>query len=423
MSDEMKSRRTFLKGSVAAAGLASLKGIAPQTVLGANDTIRAGVIGVGNRGMWGLLEMKKRGTKIAAVCDVYEVRLMEARDASEDDNGQKADAYYEYEKVLERNDLDAVYLAAPDHWHRDMLIDAVQAGKDAYTEKPFSKTIEEGQEMVKAVRETKQIVQVGNHRRSGQHWLKAREWIRSGKLGDIACIKVWDTRDWVTNGDPWSEQVKAGVRGRLDWDRFLGKAPKRPFDPHRYFTWRWYWDYAGGLITDIGAHQLDVNQWLMDVDGPQSVACNGGNHVFDYWETPDVVHAILNYGKFTTLFTVQFVNGRDSVGGAFYGTKGSLLVDDQNGFRIFTPQGAKEPVERWDRPYEGGDHVANFLECIKTRKEPNSPVEVGHQIITSAHLANISYRTGKRIDWDPKNEEMLEVRRIQPTDTWLKSRL
>ncbi len=425
MSEHSNSRRTFLKGTAAAAGVAmtSLQGISPQSALGANDTIRAGVIGVGDRGSWGLGEMKKRDVKIVAVCDVYETRLNRARAASEDENGAKADGYYEHERLLERKDIDAVYLATPDHWHHDILIDIVQSGKDAYTEKPFSKTIEEGQEMVRAVRETKQIVQVGNHRRSGKHWLKAREWIRSGKLGQIACVKVWDTRDWVTNGDPWNDQVKAGISGRLDWDRFLGKAPKRAFDPYRYFTWRWYWDYAGGLITDIGAHQLDVNQWVMDVDGPESVVCNGGNHVFESWETPDVVHAVFDYGKFTTLFTVEFVNGRDSVGAAFYGTKGSLLVDDQNGFRVYASQGAQEPVERWDRPYEGGDHVANFIECVKSRKEPNSPVEVGHQIITSAHLANISYRTGKRVQWDPKSEEMVEIRRIKPSDTWLKSRL
>lgn len=423
MDTEKKSRRTFLKGTAAAAGLASLRGIAPQTVLGANEQIRAGVIGVGDRGTFGLREMKKRDVKIAAVCDVYEFRLMRARDESEDDNGQKADAYNEFEKVLERKDIDCVYLAAPDHWHHDMLIAAVQAGKDAYTEKPFSKTIEEGQEMVKAVRETKQIVQVGNHRRSGSHWLKAREWIRSGKLGKIAFVKVWDTRDWVTNGDPWSAQIKAGLQGKLDWNRFLGKAPKRAFDPYRYFTWRWYWDYAGGLITDIGAHQLDINQWLMDVDGPKSAVCNGGVYVFNWWETPDVANAVLDYGSFSTLFTVQFVNARDSVGAAFYGTEGALIVDESKGFEVYTPQNATEPVERWDSPYEGGMHVANFLECLKTRNEPNSPVEAGHKVITAAHLANLSYRTGRRVDWDPKAEEMLELRRMKPTDALLKSRL
>ncbi len=417
-----QTRRAFMKDAaiVTGVGIAAAQGIAPSTVLGANDTIRLGGIGTGGRGQWGLLEAKKRGAKIVAVCDVYEERLMQAQRLSEEEN-HKADIYYEHERLLERNDVDACYLAPPDHWHHDILIDTVQAGKDAYTEKPFSKTIEEGQEMVRAVRETNQIVQVGNHRRSGEHWLRGREVIRSGILGKVVYVKVFDTRNWSA-GDPFTANVK--VQGRLDWNRFLGKAPKRPFDPYRYYAWRWYWDYAGGLMTDIGAHQLDVNQWLMDVDGPKTVAANGGNHYFDHWETPDVVHSVLNYGDFTTLFTVEFINDRDSVGATFFGSEGTLMVDDRNGFRVF-PQGEKmnEPIETWPRTYEGGDHVANFLECVKSRKEPNSPVEIGHQIINAAHLGNISYRTGKRIAWDAKTEDILELRRMKPSDALLKSML
>ncbi len=420
-SHDKNSRRDFLRSSAAVAagvGMASLQGIAPPKVLGANESVRVGVIGTGGRGQWGLDECKKRGARIVAVCDVYEERLMQAKAKSESEDGEKADTYYEHERLLERNDVDAVYIGVPDHWHHDVLIDAVQAGKDAYCEKPFSKTIEEGQEMVQAVRSTKQIVQVGNHRRSGKHWLRAREWIRSGKLGEVAFVKVWDTRNW-SGGDPFTANLK--INGRLDWNRFLGNAPKRAFDPYRYFAWRWYWDYAGGLMTDIGAHQLDVNQWLMDVDGPVSAAANGGNHYFSHWETPDVVHGVFNYGKFTTLFTVQFINGDDSVGAAFFGSEGTLMVDDRKGFRVLVPQGSSDPVETWERPYEGGDHVANFLECVKSREEPNSPVETGHKVITAAHLGNISYRTGRRIMWDAKQEEMLEIRRIEPTDTRLKS--
>ncbi|HPP01009.1 MAG TPA: Gfo/Idh/MocA family oxidoreductase [bacterium] len=425
MSKEKKSRRDFLKGSAMAAGvgMASLHGITPASVLGANDKVRCGVIGVGDRGTWGLRELIKHEAQVVAVCDVYEARLMRARDLTEDDAGRKADVYYEHERLLERGDIDAVYIAVPDHWHHDILIDTVKAGKDAYIEKPFSKTIEEGRNMVKAVRETNRVVQVGNHRRSGEHWLRAREWIRSGKLGHIAWVKVYDTRDW-SKGDPWAAQIASGIQGRLDWNRFLGKAPKRPFDPHRYFTWRWYWDYAGGLITDIGAHELDINQWLMDQEGPQSVMCHGGNHVFPTWETPDVVHAILNYGSFTTLFTVQFVSGVDGNGEIFYGTDGTLVADaTRNVIRVYMPQGATEPVEEWAQPYEGPAHVANFLECVKSRKEPNSPVETANNVITAAHLANLSYRTGQRVQWDPKTGEMLEIRRVTPSDAWLRSRL
>lgn len=421
MNHNDKTRRTFLKGSAlaAGAGMASLQGIAPSSVLGANDSIRLGVIGTGGRGQWGLREAKARGAKIVAVCDVYEERLMQAKRLSEGDNGELADTYYEHEALLERDDVDGVFIGTPDHWHHDVLIDAVEAGKDAYIEKPFSRTIEEGQEMVAAVRKTDRIVQVGNHRRSGEHWKRGREVIRSGVLGKIVSIKVWDTRNW-SGGDPFTGNLT--IRGRLDWDRFLGNAEKRPFDPYRYYAWRWYWDYAGGLMTDIGAHQLDVNQWLMDVDGPVSVAAHGGNHYFDHWETPDVVHSILNYGSFTTIFTVEFINDRDSVGAMFKGSEGTLVVDDRNGFRVY-PQGENmnEPIDAWPRHYEGGDHVANFLDCMRTRKEPNSPVETGHQVINAAHLGNISYRTGRRVMWDTKQENILEVRRIEPSDAWMKS--
>lgn len=417
--ESTNSRRDFLKTSAATgASIAAITSISPPSVLGANDTVRLGGIGTGGRGQWGLREAKKRGAKIVAVCDVYEGRLEQARRLSED-GSHIADGYYEYERLLERNDVDAVYAACPDHWHHDVLLATVQAGKDCYTEKPFSKTIEEGQAMVNAVRETDRVVQVGNHRRSGKHWLRGREWIRSGKLGKVAWVKVWDTRNW-SGGDPFTANLK--TEGRLDWDRFLGNAPKRPFDPYRYYAWRWYWDYAGGLMTDIGAHQLDVNQWLMDVAGPETVAANGGNHYFEHWETPDVVHSVLNYGEFTTLFTVEFVNGQDSVGAAFYGSEATLYVDDVKGFRVI-PQGETEPVETWERPYEGGDHVANFLDCVKSRKEPNSPVETGHQVINAAHLGNISYRTGQRIAYDAKQEQILEIRRMNPSDAWLKSRL
>ena len=352
--EKKKSRRDFLKGSAiaAGAGIAAINYIAPSSVLGANETIRMGIIGVGDRGSWGLQELKKRGAEIAAVCDVYEARRNRAIELSKTDEGKKADGYNEYEKILERKDIDAVYLACPDHWHHDTLIDAVKAGKDAYTEKPFSKTIQEGKEMVQAVRSTKQIVQVGNHRRSGEHWKRAQEVIRSGKIGKIVNVRVFDTRDW-TQGDPWSAQIQAGLQGQLDWERFQGKAAKHAFDPYRYFTWRWYWDYAGGLMTDIGAHMLDVCQWLTDMDGPRSVSANGGNYFFKHWETPDTVSAILDYGTFSSVFTVEFINDYENVGAFYYGSEGTVVVDELKSEVRVHPRGEKK--------YEALRNLANQI--------------------------------------------------------------
>jgi len=396
--DKTTSRRDFLrKSTTVAAGVGLATAVPSVNVLGANEKVVLGVIGTGGRGQWFLREAKKQGAEIAAVCDVYTERLNRGRVMA----GGEPYTTDEYKKLLERKDLDGVNISTPDHWHHDMLIDAVNAGKDVYIEKPFSKTIDEGKSMVKAVRATDRVAQVGNHRRSGKHWLRAKELIDAGTLGKINWIRVFDTRDW-TRGDPFAPPAE--IKGEIDWKKFVGPAPWHEYDPYRYFAWRWYWDYAGGLMTDIGAHQLDVVQWLMDVDGPKSVVANGGNYFFEKWETPDVVHSVLDYGKFCAVFSVQFLNSHDGVGGTFYGTEATLVVDDR-AFTVY-PQGrGKEPIQTWKREYEGPAHVANFLDCIKTRKEPNSPVEVGHRVITAAHLGNMSYRSGKRVSWDVEREQ------------------
>ena len=396
--EKTTSRRDFLrKSTTVAAGVGLATAVPSVNVLGANEKIVLGVIGTGGRGQWFLREARKQGATIAAVCDVYTERLNKARAMA----GGEPYTTDEHKKLLERKDLDGVNISTPDHWHHDMLIDAVNAGKDVYIEKPFSKSIEEGRSMVKAVRTTDRVVQVGNHRRSGKHWVRAKELIDSGALGKINWVRVFDTRDW-TRGDPFAPPAE--IKGEIDWKKFVGPAPWHEYDPYRYFAWRWYWDYAGGLMTDIGAHQLDVVQWLMDVDGPKSVAANGGNYFLEKWETPDVVHSVLDYGKFCAVFSVQFLNGYDGVGGTFYGTEGTMVVDGSS-FTVYPRDRRKDPIDKWDREYEGPAHVANFLDCIKTRKEPNSPVEVGHRVITAAHLGNMSYRSGKRVAWDVEREQ------------------
>ncbi len=407
------TRREFLKrtgGKAAslglAAGYATVHAAKPVTaasarrVIGANDRVRIGVIGTGGRGGWFIKEARKQGADVVAVCDVCTIRLNQGKRLA----GGEPFATDEYLRLLDRNDIDGVNISTPDHWHHNMLLDAVKAGKDVYIEKPLSKTIEEGKSMVKAVRATDCIVQVGNHRRSGDHWLRAKEVIESGKLGKITWVRVFDTRNWSKN-DPFGSTED--IRDKVDWKKFIGPAPWHEFDAHRYFAWRWYWDYAGGLMTDIGAHQLDVVQWLMGRDGPKRVAANGGNYFFDYWETPDVVHSVLDYDDFCAVFSVGFLNDQGRVGGEFYGTDATLVVADK--FSVY-PQGGRRPreaLEEWPNKYEGPAHVANFLDCIRTRKEPNSPIETGHRVITAAHLGNISYRSGKRVGWDAAAERML----------------
>jgi predicted dehydrogenase len=411
---DSRSRRDFLQDSMLGFGGLGLAAMMTQSVVtkpveaepapqGVGEGIRVGVIGVGGRGQGILRTCQSQGAEIAAVCDVYEGRINQAKSAAPD-----AEVYHDYRKLLERKDIDAVAIATPDHWHCQILVDACDAGKDAYCEKPLSKTINEGKRMVEAVRRNNRVVQVGNQYRSSPTWAQAAEYVRSGKLGRIHWVRVWDTRDW-SRGDPFSPPKSAQegrLDGHLDWDTFLGKAPKVPFDPWRYFAWRWYWDYAGGMLTDIGAHEIGLVHWIMDIKGPMSVAANGGNYFFEHWETPDVVEAVWDYGDFTAAFTVQFLNGFESSGGAFFGTDAALVVGRGGSLVIPQGKGPEDAVERWGRDESATHHIVNWLECVKSREDPNSPIEYGHQVIAACHLANRSYREGRRLYWDVTRERV-----------------
>jgi len=410
---DSRTRREFMQdwmlgaAGLGLAALASRPAAAEESApppQGAGEGIRMGVIGVGGRGQGILRDCQSQGARIVAVCDVYEGRIAQAKT-----HAPEADAYYDYRELLERKDIDAVGIATPDHWHCQMLLDACDAGKDVYCEKPLSKTIEEGKKMVEAVRRNRRVVQVGNQYRSSPTWARAAEYVRGGKLGPIHWIRVWDTRNW-SGGDPFSPPKSARegkLDGRLDWDTFLGKAPKVPFDPWRYFAWRWYWDYAGGMMTDIGAHGMGLVHWIMDVKGPRSATANGGNYYFEHWETPDVVEGVWDYGDFTVAFTVQFMNGTEGSGAAFYGKDAALVVGRGGCFVVPNGKGLDEAVEQWGRDEGAHHHEINWLECVKSRKDPNSPIEYGHQVISACHLANQSYREGRRVYWDAERERVV----------------
>ncbi|MBI1785570.1 Gfo/Idh/MocA family oxidoreductase, partial [Candidatus Sumerlaeota bacterium] len=243
--------------------------------------------------------------------------------------------------------------------------------------------------------------QVGNQRRSGEHFKRAREVIASGALGEMRFVRIWDFR--YRPVDPYIERSKIqSLFGpeMVDWDRFLGSAPKRPYDARRASGWRWYWDYAGGLMTDIGPHWLDVAMWLTGSDGPKSVVCNGGNYQSPDWETPDNVHAILDCGSFAIVFMVQFMNGQEYDGAAFYGLKGSIIQENDKDLMVQYDENRKV-VDKWKVEDEGTAHMQNFLDCMRSREKPHSPVELAHRVLIGAHLANESFRTGKRVEWDP----------------------
>ena len=404
------TRRTFLAASAGAAAF----GVPAANALGANDRLQVGLIGTGSRGRAISIEAAKAGCDIVVAADVAKFRQGEMTDRYAKAGVSAKPAFYDdYRKVLEHPGLDAVMIATPDHHHKDILLAAMAAGKHAYIEKPLSHSIEEGKEMVAAVRKAKKVVQVGNQRHSGDHWKRCRDVIQSADFGDLVWVKVWDCRNWVKR-DPFAppkgfDEQAAGV----DWAAFLGKAPKRPFDPVRYWSWRWYWDYAGGLMTDIGAHQLDVVQWLGGADAPKSVVANGGTYHFKHWETPDVIHGVWDYGKFVATFAVEFVNGFDGVGATFYGTKMTMHSDADPGGEIrfyetidkFEP-GKMKPKAAWKVENETPAHVRNWVESVKAGTDPNSPIELGHRVITAAHLANLSLRKGVKVFWDAEKQQV-----------------
>ncbi len=393
-------RRTFTTSALTSLATLGLSAKSYARIQGANDRIRLGGIGPGDRGSGRVAAAQKLGADIVALADVNKglLDLAQKRLATPVEK-----TYVDYHDLLARKDIDGVIIATPDHLHHDCLLDAVRAGKDAYIEKPLARTIEEGENMVAKVKASKQIVQVGNQRRSGDHFKKARDIVASGGIGEIRFVRIWDFR--YRPVDPYikrSQDQKLFAPELIDWPKFLGKAPKRPYDAKRASGWRWFWDYAGGLMTDIGPHWLDVAMWITSSDGPRTVSCNGGKYQNMDWETPDNVHAILDCGTFAIVFMVQFMNGQEHDGGAFYGLEGSIVQENHRNLMVRYDAKRKE-VESWAITDENTPHMQNWLDCMRSRKQPNSPVELANRVLVGAHLANESFRSGKRVNWDPVN--------------------
>jgi predicted dehydrogenase len=369
----------------------------PRRVFGANDRPVFGIIGTGNRGGYLHTAFMKRGAHCAAVCDTYEPYMERARKISP--AGCKT--YADYHELIERKDLDFVVVATPDHQHRPMLFAALKAGKDVYLEKPFSMNRAQSAEMVAEVRKTDRIVQVGMQRRSMPFIYNAKKLIDDGALG-----KVWNARAaWNWNFIEWLGT--SPLEGKLDWDRFLGDAPKRPLDPKRFRWWRGFWDYSGGNMTDQGTHLMDVVQWMTGNSSPQAAVCSGAVSRAVLAEAPDVFTAVFNYPSMMATWSLCYTSAYDfdwSV--TFQGEKATMVLD-RKGYKIY-----KEPVPS-EAPWSAGPadtviaemadtdpgdlHQQNFLDCIKSRKQPNCTVEIAAAAVAGPHMANIAYREGRRV--------------------------
>ena len=399
------SRREFLKDSAAAgAGLALAGGFAPaRVVLGANDRIRVGVLGTGQRAQY-LMTLFKQvpSTEIVAVCDVYEPH----RDKALGIAGPDAKACLDYRQALDLKDVDAVIIGAPDHWHKTMLVDAVRAGKDVYCEKPIMHSIDEGIEMVRAVEESKRVVQSGMQQRSWEHYQLGKHIVDSGKLGKVTFVHTYWYQNYLTPKG-WNELSETDT-SKLDWKKFCGDAPEQPFTPEKFVWWRFFWDFGGGILTDLLTHWIDVIQWAMDEEAPRSATAVGARESNEYFETPDTVSASFVYSKgFIVTYNGSMNCSLTGGGIVFRGDKGYLELN-RDRLALF-PEGAK-PAENTSFPepelllasdHDGTkDHLANFLDSVRARKEPNAPIEVGQSASRTSHLGNLSLRSGKTVEWD-----------------------
>jgi predicted dehydrogenase len=423
------NRRTFNKKAAAMGALAAL----PSTgirALGSNDRIRLGVIGVGNRGDQ-LLDafLVHKDCEVAALSDVYEPYL----EAAQKKVGGHATLHHDFRKLVDQKDLDAVVIAAPDHWHALQFVAACRAGKDVYVEKPLSLTISEGQKMVSVARETNRITQVGLHRRSSPFIQEAVSQIRKGAIGKVTVAKCYHLRNESPEGigNPSDSDPPAG----LDWDMWLGPAPKVPFNPNRcLYKFRWFLDYSGGQLTNFGAHYLDVIQWALNQEAPQAVFAAGGKYaIADNREIPDTIEVIWEYPG--TLVTFSQFNASQSPGNIrgceleFRGTEGTMLINEGSGFEIIpestrtrelpalSPLLRKEntqqsqAVRKTRQPSvvrgraETADHTRNFLDCVKSRKPTNCPVAIGHRSTSATLVAKIAFRLGRHLSWDGKTEK------------------
>jgi predicted dehydrogenase len=401
MSDMKTSRRNFI--ATTGSGALGLTAASWNKVLGANDRVRLGVIGTGNRGgdvmSW---FQKESDCDVVALCDVYDKNLEAAREKTEN----KAKPFTDYRALLDTKDVDAVLIATPDPWHVKMATDACKAGKDVYVEKPLTFTIDEGHEMIKVTKATNRVVEVGLQQRSGEHYAEAkREYVDKGKLGKITLVRTWWHGNTYHLRKPNFKDKPAG----LDWKAFLGPVKYREFDAQQFYNWRAYLDFGGGQITDLFTHWIDVVHWFTGEDLPLVANASGG--VFHYKDgrtAPDTICIQLEYpSQWTATFEATLVPGARGAAIEFLGENGRLYID-RGSYTYQEAQQRRGPVpepvtRRAAKPLEA-QHVRNFLDCVKARKTPNSDVVSGHRSALASHLGKIAYVQKKRVTFDPAKE-------------------
>jgi predicted dehydrogenase len=413
------TRREFLEtGSAALAGTGFVSSQSVQggpTSVPPSDRLSFGVIGVNGMGWHNMGALQKiEGVECVALCDVDRNLLEKRAGELEDRTGRSPTLYDDYRQMLEDDSLDLVVIATPDHWHCLQMVHACQAGKDVYIEKPLGRTIAECDVMRRVAEKTGRVVQVGQWQRSSEHWQNAVEYLQSGTLGTIRHAKAW-TYGW---GNRLPKKPNQDPPEGVDYDMWLGPAPDRPFNPNRFHvTFRWHWDYAGGLMTDWGVHLIDYVLKGLDLKNPQSVASMGGKYGYpsDAKETPDTQQALYEFDGLNMLWehAAGISNGPydRNHGVAFIGNKGTLVID-RNGWEVI-PEVEDGQYKTEALPPRDGEsgldaHARNFVASIRGNETPNAPVEAAADTAVNAHLGNIAVRLGRDVEWDAEKRAFVD---------------
>jgi predicted dehydrogenase len=403
-----ENRRSFLKKAGTALAAASYFNLNPS-ILGANEKVVLALIGGRSRGRDDAVDAIKDGAEIKTFCDIDDAILAKTGADLAKLQGKTPAFEKDFRRVLEDKDIDGVIIGTPDHWHARPMILACQAGKDVYIEKPLSQTIHEGQLMRDAARKYDRVVQVGTQRRSTEHFRTAIEYVASGKLGKVCLVKAWMCQVRPSIGNPPDEAVPAGV----DYDMWLGPAPKRPFNRNRFhYNWRFFWDYGNTELGNQGVHMLDICLWgIQSLRGvanclPKHISGSSGIYwLNDAKEVPDTQILTYDYGDLALVWELHsFQNSMPiegtATGAAFYGTEGALIADG-SGWKVRLKNGELGPSSK----APSGSHTKNFLECMKSRKRPNADIELGRLSTTICHLGNICTRLKRDVHFDPKAED------------------
>jgi predicted dehydrogenase len=424
------TRRDFARTAAVAATAASY-----SRILGANDRVRMGYIGLGNRGDQVHDAFLEHGDQVtAAVCDLREDYM----DFAVKKSRATPKKYKEYKQLLADKDIDAVVIATPDHWHAPMFINACNAGKDVYVEKPLSLTVAEGRRMVEIADRTKRVVQVGTNRRSWKTYREMIEFVHAGGIGKITAGKSFSIRNEWPNG--LGNPQQGAPPDEWEWDHWVGPAPKVQYDSNRsFYNFRWFYNYSGGQLTNFGVHFMDIIRWALAKDSPRAVVAIGGKFggIKDNREIPDTMEVTWDYGDCLATFSQYNANGApgDLRGSEIQlrGTKGTIYIRN-SGWEV-VPEDVSETITGYDHgigygnPLErkarnikpkqklieakvekgsgGGDtfaHTRNFLDCVKSRGKCNADILTGHLSTSTTLIGNIAYKTRSMLEWDAKAE-------------------